>query len=163
MLLFCCAALITMFFYLTSRYAINKIERVGRHLEISEYPETIRRVKIFLWTTLINDWVLSSDRFELISYLESMIEILDNIEELLSQKYLNIEEQENTTFKNRHLEPNPVLEINLNSVSENGVYKDFEGSVKIIKSDLVSLLEIAFDQEWMKIRGATGKLFVPKE
>lgn len=162
MLLFCCAALITMFFYLTSRYAINKIERVGRHLEISEYPETIRRVKIFLWTTLINDWVLSGDRFELISYLESMIEILDNIEELLSQKYLNIEEQENTTFKNRHLEPNPVLEINLNSVSENGVYKDFEGSVKIIKSDLVSLLEIAFDQEWMKIRGATGKLFVPK-
>ena len=78
------------------------------------------------------------------------------------KKYLNIEEQENTTFKNRHLEPNPVLEINLNSVSENGVYKDFEGSVKIIKSDLVSLLEIAFDQEWMKIRGATGKLFVPK-
>ena len=83
---FLLCSLITMFFYLTSRYAINKIERVGRHLEISEYPETIRRVKIFLWTTLINDWVLSSDRFELISYLESMIEILDNIEELLSQE-----------------------------------------------------------------------------
>ena len=52
MLLFCCAALITMFFYLTSRYAINKIERVGRHLEISEYPETTKS-KNTLWITLL--------------------------------------------------------------------------------------------------------------
>ena len=55
-----------------------------------------------------------------------------------------------------------MLEINLNSVSENGIYKDFEGSVSILKSDLISLLERSFDQEWMKIRGAIGRDMVPE-
>ena len=81
---------------------------------------------------------------------------------MLVENYLQIEDDENLIFQNRHLEPNPVLEINLNSVSENGIYKDFEGSVSILKSDLVSLLELSFDQEWMKIRGAIGRNLVPE-
>ena len=153
--------LITLILFIISKYIINKIERVGRKLEIAQFPEIIRDSKVFLWKTIINDWVLASDRNEVICYLEAIHEVLGSIQNLLLEKYYENIEADDATFHSRHLEPNPKLEVNLNSVSENGVYKDFEGSVKIIKSDLLSLLELSFHQEWMKIRGAAGKNHVP--
>ncbi|MDC0058355.1 hypothetical protein OAJ22_00415 [Acidimicrobiaceae bacterium] len=149
-------------FFFISKYVIGNIERVGRKLEVQALPEILRDTKVFLWKTLINDWVLAEDRKELIKYLESISNVLDNVHDLLVDKFLDIEITDDTIFQNRHLEPNPVLEINLNSVSENGIYKDFEGSVSILKSDLISLLERSFDQEWMKIRGAIGREMVPE-
>ena len=107
-------------------------------LNIDQIPEIIRDAKVSLWKTLINDWVLAGDRYEVVSYLESIVKILEQVEELLVENYLQLEDDENLIYQNRHLEPNPVLEINLNSVSENGIYKDFEGSVSILKSDRTS-------------------------
>ena len=151
-----------LIFFCISKYVIGNIERVGKKLQIHALPEVLRDTKVFLWKTLINDWVLAEDRKELIQYLESISNVLDNVHDLLADKFLDVEITDDTIFQNRHLEPNPVLEINLNSVSENGIYKDFEGSVSILKSDLISLLERSFDQEWMKIRGAIGRDMVPK-
>lgn len=148
--------------YLIAKHIINNIERVGRKLSIHLIPEIVRDAKVFLWRTLINDWVLAGDRFEVINYLESIVTILEQVEELLVENYLQLVDEDDSIFQNRHLEPNPILEINLNSVSENGIYKDFEGSVDILKSDLISLLELSFDQEWMKIRGAIGRNLVPE-
>ena len=148
--------------YFIARHIIRNIEKVGRKLNIDQIPEIIRDAKVSLWKTLINDWVLAGDRYEVVSYLESIVKVLEQVEELLVENYLQLEDDENLIYQNRHLEPNPVLEINLNSVSENGIYKDFEGSVSILKSDLVSLLELSFDQEWMKIRGAIGRNLVPE-
>ena len=149
-------------FFFISKYVIRNIERVGKKLQIQALPEILRDTKVFLWKTLINDWVLAEDKKELIKYLESISNVLDNVHDLLVDKFLDVEITDDTIFQNRHLEPNPVLEINLNSVSENGIYKDFEGSVSILKSDLISLLELSFDQEWMKIRGAIGRDMVPE-
>ena len=148
--------------YFIARHIIRNIEKVGRKLNIDQIPEIIRDAKVSLWKTLINDWVLAGDRYEVVSYLESIVKVLEQVEELLVENYMQLEDDENLIYQNRHLEPNPVLEINLNSVSENGIYKDFEGSVSILKSDLVSLLELSFDQEWMKIRGAIGRNLVPE-
>jgi hypothetical protein len=156
------AAALWVGIYLIAKHIINNIERVGRKLSIHLIPEIVRDAKVFLWRTLINDWVLAGDRFEVINYLESIVTILEQVEELLVENYLQLDDEDDSIFQNRHLEPNPILEINLNSVSENGIYKDFEGSVNILKSDLISLLELSFDQEWMKIRGAIGRNFVPE-
>ena len=156
------AAALWIGIYLIAKHIINNIERVGRKLSIHLIPEIVRDAKVFLWRTLINDWVLAGDRFEVINYLESIVTILEQVEELLVENYLQLDDEDDSIFQNRHLEPNPILEINLNSVSENGIYKDFEGSVNILKSDLISLLELSFDQEWMKIRGAIGRNFVPE-
>ncbi len=160
--LFLSALTLWLGLYIIAKFVINNIERVGKKLKIEIIPEIIRDAKVFLWKTLINDWVLASDRYEIVEYLNSIIDILDNVQELLIENYLNIEDSDDLIFQKRHLEPNPILETNLNSVSENGIYKDFEGSVKILKSDLLSLLELSFDQEWMKIRGAIGRNLVPK-
>ncbi len=151
-----------LFFFFVAKYVIANIERVGRKLYIQALPEILRDTKVFLWRTLINDWVLAEDRNELIQYLQSISNVLDNVHNLLVDKFLEVEISDDTIFQHRHIEPNPILEINLNSVSENGIYKDFEGSVSILKSDLISLLELSFDQEWMKIRGAIGRDMVPE-
>ena len=151
-----------LFFFFVAKYVIANIERVGRKLHIQALPEILRDTKVFLWRTLINDWVLAEDRKELIQYLQSISNVLDNVHNLLVDKFLEVEISDDTIFQHRHIEPNPILEINLNSVSENGIYKDFEGSVSILKSDLISLLELSFDQEWMKIRGAIGRDMVPE-
>jgi len=148
--------------YFAAKYVISNIYRVGKNLNIDLLPEIIRDSKVFLWKTLINDWVLASDRNEVIQYLEALIVVLEEIDILLSEKYLDIEFDTDEIFKDRYLEPNPVLEANLNSVSENGIFKDFEGSVSILKTDLISLLDLSFEQEWMKIRGATGRKSVPE-
>jgi len=148
--------------YLSAKYLIHSIEKLGRDLLIDEIPEIILNTKTFLWKTLINDWILAKDRKELILYMESIVEVLDEIQNLLNQKFLQLNHDKETIFQNRYLVPNSVLEINLNSVSENGVYKDFEGTVGILRSDLVYLLEQSFEQEWMKIRGAIGRNDVPK-
>ena len=149
-------------FYAVAKYVISSIERAGRDLQIQDLPEIIRDTKVFLWKTVINDWVMAGNRNELIQYLESIIEVLESVELLLVQDYLDVDNDDDTIFQNRHLEPNPVLEINLNSVSENGIYKDFQGSVSILRDDLISLLEVSFDQEWMKIRGEIGRNIVPE-
>jgi hypothetical protein len=156
------AFVIWFLLFLCARYLIHSIERLGRELLIDEMPEIILNTKVFLWSTLINDWILAKDRKELILYLESILEVLDGIQHLLSEKFLKVEYDKESIFQNRYLDPNPVLEINLNSVSENGVYKDFEGTVGILCSDIVFLLEQSFDQEWMKIRGAIGRNDVPE-
>ncbi|MDC0140727.1 hypothetical protein OAI72_00860 [bacterium] len=149
-------------FYAVAKYVISSIEKAGRDLQIQDLPEIIRDTKVFLWKTVINDWVMAGNRNELIQYLESIIEVLESVELLLVQDFLDVDNDDDTIFQNRHLEPNPVLEINLNSVSENGIYKDFQGSVSILRDDLISLLEVSFDQEWMKIRGEIGRNIVPE-
>jgi len=150
----------TLFF--CARYLLQSLQKLGRDLMLDEIPEIVLNTKTFLWKTLINDWILAKDRKELILYLESISEVLEGIQELLNAKYLTVDADSETIFQNRYLVPNEVLEINLNSVSENGVYKDFEGTVSILRSDLVYILEQSFDQEWMKIRGAIGRNDVPK-
>ena len=149
-------------FYAVAKYVISSIEKAGRDLQIQDLPEIIRDTKVFLWKTVINDWVMAGNRNELIQYLESIIEVLESVELLLVQDFLDVDNDDDTIFQNRHLEPNPVLEINLNSVGENGIYKDFQGSVSILRDDLISLLEVSFDQEWMKIRGEIGRNMVPE-
>jgi len=155
------AVLIWILLFLCARYLIQSLESLGRDLLLDEVPEVILNTKTFLWKTLINDWILAKDRKELILYLESLQEVLAGVQILLNEKYLKINNDKETIFQNRYLVPNKVLEINLNSVSENGVYKDFEGTVGILRSDLVYLLEQSFEQEWMKIRGAVGRNDVP--
>lgn len=147
--------------FITAKFVIRNIERAGERLSIKILPEVLQNSKLFLWKTLINDWVLASDRNEVIEYLQAIISVLEEIDVLLTEKYLDIEIETDDIFQDRYLEPNPVLEANLNSVSENGIFKDFEGSVSILKTDLISLLELSFEQEWMKIRGATGRKSVP--
>ena len=103
-------------FFFISKYVIGNIERVGKKLQIQALPEILRDTKVFVSKTLINDWVLAEDRKELIKYLESISNVLDNVHDLLVDKFLDVEITDDTIFQNRHLEPNPVLEINLNSV-----------------------------------------------
>ena len=157
-----CTFILWTALYLCAKYLIYSIEKLGRDLLIDEIPEIILNTKTFLWQTLINDWILAKDRKELILYLESIVDVLDGIQNLLNQKFLQLNHDKETIFQNRYSVPNSVLEVNLNSVSENGVYKDFEGTVGILRSDLVYLLEQSFEQEWMKIRGAIGRNDVPK-
>ena len=119
-----------MLLFLCARFLIQSLESLGRDLLLDEVPEVILNTKTFLWKTLINDWILAKDRKELILYLESIQEVLEGVQILLNEKYLKLNHDKETIFQNRYLVPNKVLEINLNSVSENGVYKDFEGTVE---------------------------------